>query len=139
MAFRPNPGPHKLAKHSHPGELKMGRSLPVLALLVGAAVLYPESSQADDRLSDAQRLGRRLFEQSCGICHTKPTLASGLYAPALSRETLGGRSEVIREIVGNGTPRMPGFKYNFGPDEIDAVVAYLQTLPPSQGDAGHKQ
>src|SRR5207253_11345027 len=115
----------------------MGRALAALALVLGAA-LCTQASAADDRLSDAQRLGRRLFEQSCGICHTKPTLASGLYAPALSRETLGGRSEVIREIVGNGTPRMPGFKYNFGPDEIDAVVAYLQTLPPSQGDPGHK-
>jgi mono/diheme cytochrome c family protein len=117
----------------------MGRSLPVLALLVGAGVLYTESSQADDRLSEAQRLGRRLFEQSCGICHTKPTLASGLYGPVLSRETLGGRTEVIREVISNGTPRMPGFKYNFGPDETDAIVAYLQTLAPTEGNAARKQ
>jgi len=117
----------------------MGRSLPVFSLLVGAAALYAQPSEADDRLSDAQRLGRRLFEQSCGICHTKPTLASGLYGPALSRETLAGRTEVIREVIGNGTPRMPGFKYNFGPDETDAIVAYLQTLGPPEDNAGRKQ
>jgi len=117
----------------------MGRSLPVFALLVGAAALYAQPSEADDRLSDAQRLGRRLFEQSCGICHTKPTLASGLYGPALSREMLAGRTEVIREVIGNGTPRMPSFKYNFGPGETDAIVAYLQTLAPPEDNAGRKQ
>ena len=63
----------------------MGRGLAALALVIGAAVLRAQASAADDRLTDAQRLGRRLFEQSCAICHTKPTLASGLYAPALSR------------------------------------------------------
>jgi len=117
----------------------MGRGLAALALVIGAAVLRAQASAADDRLTDAQRLGRRLFEQSCAICHTKPTLASGLYAPALSRETLGGRTEVIREVISNGTPRMPGFKYNFGSDETDAIVAYLQTLAPLEGNAGRKQ
>ena len=29
----------------------------------------------------------------------------------------------------NGTPNMPGFKYSLAPQEIDAVVAYLKTLP----------
>ncbi len=117
----------------------MWRGLAALALVLGAAALCTQASPADDRLSDAQRLGRRLFEQSCAICHTKPTLASGLYAPALSRETLGGRTEVIREVISNGTPRMPGFKYNFGSNETDAIVAYLQTLAPLEGNAGRKQ
>jgi len=117
----------------------MGRNLPVFALLAGVAALYAQPSEADDRLSDAQRLGRRLFEQSCAICHTKPTLASGLYGPVLSGETLAGRTEVIREVMSNGTPRMPGFKYNFGPDETDAIVAYLQTLAPPEANAGRKQ
>jgi mono/diheme cytochrome c family protein len=113
----------------------MGRALAALALVLGAAALCTQASAADDRLSDAQRLGRRLFEQSCAICHTKPTLASGLYAPALSRETLGGRTEVIREVISNGTPRMPGFKHHFERGEIDAIVAYLKTVPAPQAAA----
>jgi mono/diheme cytochrome c family protein len=50
----------------------------------------------------------------------------------LSRESLGGRPELVREVIANGTPRMPGFKHNFAPAEIDAITAYLQTLPPDE-------
>jgi len=117
----------------------MSRSFAVFALLASAAALYSQPCEADDRLTETQSLGRRLFEQSCGICHTKPTLASGLYGPVLSRETVGGRTEIMREVISNGTPRMPGFKYNFGSDETDAIIAYLQTLAPPQGNGGRKQ
>ena len=34
----------------------------------------------------------------------------------------------MREFIINGTPRMPGFKYHFKPEQIDAIVAYLQTV-----------
>src|SRR5947208_17135651 len=106
----------------------MGRGLAALALVIGAAVLCAQASAADDRLSDAQRLGRRLFEQSCAISHTKPTLASDLYAPARSRETLGGRTEVIREVSTNGTSRMAGFRYDFPSNATATIVAYPQPL-----------
>jgi len=74
-------------------------------------------------------LGMRLFNQSCRVCHTKPQLTSPQYAPVLSMDTLGGRAEVMREVISNGTPRMPGFKYHFKPGEIDAIVAYIKTVP----------
>jgi mono/diheme cytochrome c family protein len=51
------------------------------------------------------------------------------YAPVLSMNTLGGKADVMRETIGNGTPRMPGFKYHFKPAEIDAIVAYIKTIP----------
>jgi mono/diheme cytochrome c family protein len=35
----------------------------------------------------------------------------------------------MREVISNGTPRMPGFKYHFDPAQIEAIVAYLKTLP----------
>jgi len=35
----------------------------------------------------------------------------------------------MRDVIANGTPRMPGFKYQFGPPEIAAIVAYLKTVP----------
>jgi mono/diheme cytochrome c family protein len=36
---------------------------------------------------------------------------------------------VMREVISNGTPRMPGFKYHFEPTQIEAIVAYLKTIP----------
>ena len=30
--------------------------------------------------------GKHHFEQSCGVCHTKPLITSGRFGPALSKE-----------------------------------------------------
>jgi mono/diheme cytochrome c family protein len=89
---------------------------------------------AERQLNEQQQLGRRLFEQSCGVCHTRPTLVSGMYGPELSRETVGGREEAMRAIISNGTARMPGFKYTYNPQQIAAIAAYLRTMPPGTQD-----
>jgi mono/diheme cytochrome c family protein len=87
-------------------------------------------ASADQQLDDKELLGMRLFNQSCRVCHTKPQMTSPLYGPQLSRDSAGGQEAVMREVIGNGTPRMPGFKYHFEPGQIDALVAYLRTIPP---------
>ena len=51
-----------------------------------------QQTAASTALSDTQRLGMRLFNQSCRVCHTKPQLASPLYGPALSQNSLAGRT-----------------------------------------------
>ena len=51
-------------------------------------------------------------------------------------ESAGGREDGLRDFISNGTPRMPGFKYTYNPDQIAAIVAYLKTMPPgTQGPA----
>src|SRR5258707_981882 len=80
-------------------------------------------------LNDQELLGMRLFNQSCRVCHTKPQMTSTLYGPELSQNSLGGQEAVMREVISNGTPRMPGFKYHFEPAQIEAIVAYLKTIP----------
>jgi mono/diheme cytochrome c family protein len=94
-------------------------------------VLWPiaAAAQPANGNSDQTMLGMRLFNQSCRVCHTKPQLVSPQYGPVLSMNTLGGKADVIREVISNGTPRMPGFKYHFKPAEIDAIVAYIKTIP----------
>jgi len=94
------------------------------------------AQQAGGPLDATQKLGQRLFSQSCLVCHTKPQITSGQYGPTLSRETLGGHEDVIRAVITNGTPRMPGFKYTYQPAEIAAIAAYLKTVPaPAQASA----
>jgi mono/diheme cytochrome c family protein len=101
-----------------------------IVLLVLAALPQSLSAQpAAANLSEIQRQGRMLFEQSCGVCHTKPTLVSPLYGPALSKESLDGNEDVLRAFITNGTARMPGFKTMYQPAQIDAVVQYLKTVP----------
>ena len=94
-----------------------------------ALVLWPLAAAAQPASSDQTMLGMRLFNQSCRVCHTKPQLVSPQYGPVLSMNTLGGKADVIRETIGNGTSRMPSFKYYFKPAEIDAIVAYIKTIP----------
>jgi len=101
--------------------------VPLFAVFVAA---WPAgaSAQQGDTLNDQQRLGHRLFVQSCGVCHLKPQITSNTFGPPLSKDSAGGRDDVMREVISNGTPRMPGFKYQFEPPQIDAVIAYLKTV-----------
>ena len=95
------------------------------ALVVGAQV----ASAAAEDLEATQQLGRQLFGQSCAVCHLKQQLGAATYGPLLSKASLGGQEDVMREVIANGTPRMPAFKYHFEPAQIDAIVKYLKTVP----------
>jgi mono/diheme cytochrome c family protein len=98
-----------------------------LAACLDCAIAQPADSEQG--LDPKQLLGMRLFNQSCRVCHTKPQMNSPLYGPDLSQASVGGNEQVMREIIGTGTPRMPGFKYLFDSVQIDAIVAYLRTIP----------
>jgi mono/diheme cytochrome c family protein len=104
-------------------------TLTLLALLMSFPPAVNAAEPAADGAGEAQRLGARLFNQSCVVCHAKPQITSVQYGPTLSNESAGGRADVMRDVISNGTPRMPGFKYQFEPPAIDAIVAYLKTVP----------
>src|SRR5947208_13921723 len=97
--------------------------------LVLPCALATGALAADEHLTDQQRLGWRLYETSCGVCHTRPTLVAGLYGPELNKDTASGNEEVIRGIISNGTPRMPAFKFTYNPDQIAAIAAYVKPRP----------
>jgi len=110
----------------------MKRSVIVLMFLLAA---WPhrtaaQPAAADPSLNATQLAGRNLFTQHCVVCHVRTLLtAVRTYGPSLSKDSLGGQEDVMRELIGNGTPNMPGFKYSFEPGEIGAIIAYLKTLP----------
>ena len=100
-------------------------------ILLGSAPRAAFSQQAatEATLDAKQQLGRRLFTQSCGVCHLKPQITSPTYGPVLSKESLSGDAEALRTVISNGTPRMPGFKHHFAANQIDAIAAYVKTMP----------
>ena len=106
----------------------------VWIVLIFLVVVPPAVFAAEDHLNEQQKSGRRLFEQSCGVCHTRPTLVSGMYGPELSKINLGGQEELLRTFISNGTARMPGFKYTYSQEQITAIAAYIKTLPPGNQD-----
>ena len=87
------------------------------------------SASADDSVT----LGRRLFQQNCSVCHTQATLTNPMYGPSLYGELVKGKESAVGAIIGNGSNKMPGFRYGLKPSEIDAIVEYLKTVPkPAQ-------
>jgi mono/diheme cytochrome c family protein len=114
----------------------MPRRVLAAAFVVASASGAFAQGAPDASFNDAQREGLRLFSQSCGVCHTLVQQRTRQYGPVLSRETLGGDEELIREYIGNGTPRMPGFRYYFEPTQIGAIVQYIKTIAPQPAPAG---
>ena len=58
------------------------------AVLLLCSIVSPAAfAQSNDPhlLPYKERLGWRLYEQSCSICHTKPNLVLGQFGPSLSR------------------------------------------------------
>jgi mono/diheme cytochrome c family protein len=96
-------------------------ALPLFALL-------PQAAGAQ-QLNATQQEGMALFTQHCGVCHLKPQINAATFGPTLSKDSAGGNDEVMRGVIMDGTPRMPGFKLEFTPPQINAIVAYLRTVP----------
>ena len=102
-----------------------------VASAIAAVFVAGRAVAQQPQLNDTQTLGRSLFLQSCGECHLLPQLGAPRFAPQLSRDSAGGDEKNMREVIANGTPRMPGFRYNFTPQQIAAIASYLKTVPPA--------
>src|ERR1700676_3106818 len=110
------------------GERQMKR-IAWFGLLLLASGQSASAQQPTDNLTDQQKSGRQVFAQSCGVCHLPPSLGAKTYGPPLNKEAGGGDDDVMREFITNGTPRMPSFKYYLKPDQIDAIISYVRTVP----------
>ena len=80
-------------------------------------------------LNGVQKLGQRVFQQRCGICHAPARPGFQMYGPALYKDLINGSEDAIKEMIRSGSGKMPGFKLGLQPSEIDAIVEYLKTVP----------
>ena len=110
-------------------------SAPVFAFLVALLPNSASAQQAGDNLNDTQRLGRQILAQSCGVCHLPPALNAKTYGPPLNKTAANGDDSIMREYILGGTPRMPAFKHYLSSSEIDAIIAYVRTVPPPAASA----
>lgn len=103
------------------------------AILLSLFVAWPHFALAQQMAttpSAPPTTGHRLFVQSCAVCHLKPSPTAETYGPVLSRETVIGQEADARDLIRGGSERMPGFRYSLEPAQIDAIIAYLATVPP---------
>ena len=103
----------------------------IAAALSGLFFCVAAAAAPGDAAGDQVKVGERLVNQSCVVCHFAPQLTSGTFAPALSKDTLGGNAQLMQQFIADGSQRMPGFKYQFSGQQIDAIVAYIKTIPPA--------
>lgn len=99
----------------------------LVALCAGIPAVHAQN--ADGTLNETQTKGRQLLAQSCGICHLTPSMGAKTYGPALHRGTVGGSEEAMRAIINMGTERMPAFRYYLNASDVDAIIAYVKTVP----------
>jgi len=114
--------------------MKYGSMLLLFLLLLFPFMLPAQNGTTTPALpNDPPTSGRRLFQQHCGVCHTQPTLTNPMYGPSLYRDIVNGREDAVRDYIGKGSSKMPGFRYGLKASEIDAIVEYLKTVPkPAQ-------
>jgi cytochrome c2 len=90
-----------------------------------------KSSAPRPVLNEQQRRGEALFVQNCPLCHVpshqKQTL--GIQGPIL-KGMFGedADEDFLRQFIQQGVPaKMPGFRYDLEPKQIDDIIAYLKT------------
>jgi ubiquinol-cytochrome c reductase cytochrome b subunit len=70
-----------------------------------------------------------LYGQYCAVCHGD--VRQGGFGPALTPDVLAGRSTAeLTTVISEGEDTMPGFSVQLTPEEIDALVDYLETSQP---------
>ena len=79
-------------------------------------------------LTTAQLEGARLFMQRCNVCHGAAMNSMDAYGPFLTKQRVDGREDQVRQVIMDGTERMPAFKYGLQPAQIDMIVDYLGTV-----------
>ena len=106
-----------------------------MALLVLQIVMFPfliHGQNSGNPLTPKQQLGRRIFQQRCAVCHTRPMLTSKRpWGPVLSKDLIEGKEDSVRETILKGKRGllMPGFQYGLNTTEVDAIIEYLKTGP----------
>jgi cytochrome c len=103
----------------------------VLALLAALGGLCPAMAAAQESDGRIEK-GRILLQENCARCHAIAETGASPFEPAPPFRTLGARyplenlEEALAEGILGGHPAMPEFV--FEPDQIDAIIAYLESL-----------
>jgi mono/diheme cytochrome c family protein len=100
-----------------------------LGLFLAISLPLRAQQSSGTPLTDAQKDGRRIFQQRCAVCHTLPTVVSKRYGPALYKELVEDNEDNIRGVILEGREGlMPGFKYGFTRAEVDSIIEYLKSV-----------
>jgi mono/diheme cytochrome c family protein len=98
------------------------------ALIIVAATGAQAQQPPLPQLNPDATAGRAIFSKSCTVCHLPLQIGAPTYGPLLSRATLDGDQQILRGVISNGMPHMPGFRHMYSQEQIDSIIAYLKTV-----------
>jgi mono/diheme cytochrome c family protein len=95
----------------------------------------PDPTHANTpKLTEQESRGEGLFLQRCSLCHLPRKLKFGsppVVGPNLSglfKEADADQQKFLRGFILKGDPKMPGFQYGLGANEVDDLIAYMKAL-----------
>jgi mono/diheme cytochrome c family protein len=112
----------------NPGMIRF-RWIVLIFLATFPLTTQAQQSGPEKSLNSEQKLGQRIFQQRCGICHEPARPGFQTYGPVLYQNLVNGSEDAIKAMIRDGSTKMPGFKLGLQPSEIDAIVEYLKTVP----------
>jgi len=84
-------------------------------------------------LSPEATVGQALWQQRCAYCHDgmgQPTYKTlGPWIDSDMVKALG--PDVMKSLISAGTPNMPAFKYGLSDQQLNDVIEFIKTVPPS--------
>lgn len=115
--------------------LLLKQSLTLLASLLTSVILFAAQPLHAADLSENAQKGKQLAEQHCAKCHNiynageSPLPAAPNFTSFNEKWPLGYLEEALAEGIVTGHTDMPEFQ--FEPDEIDSILAYIEALKES--------
>lgn len=106
-------------------------------LLMGACAAAPEPPPAPAQTSLMAAHGEAIAQRLCTSCHAigadgdSPLAAAPPLRTLAERYPVGALQEAFAEGILVGHPAMPEFAFN--PEEIDALLAYLELIQERRG------
>jgi mono/diheme cytochrome c family protein len=106
-------------------------------LALAAIALLCACSHAPASPPNQEERGRAIAEQHCSTCHAvgRTGESPAPEAPPFRRLSENYRVDTLQEALAEGIsvghPAMPQFQ--FAPEDVDALIAYLQSIQDEQG------
>jgi mono/diheme cytochrome c family protein len=101
----------------------------LLATAVACSVLGLSTAFAQNPPTDTGLLANPVYLKNCAKCHGKTAEGRHFGGPALvSAKTAAASTDDLRNIIANGKGHMPKYTGKLTPEEINSLVAQIQTL-----------
>lgn len=110
--------------------MKLATAL-VALLLLGACASQPDASAPN-----AEARGQTLVAQNCASCHAigrsgeSPAPEAPPFRTLSQNYRVNTLEEALAQGISVGHPAMPNFE--FSPNDVDAVIAYLESIQESR-------